>query len=200
VIEESECSEGRADQVWARIEPGWKCEALMANASLLVNPTVSRVLSALRGKKTLGEEELRSMVGVSLAVLRKAIRNLVGAALVISLAERLYRLARHVSFPKVEICAFEMKLDNWKRALYQSTRYRGFSHRVFVVMPACAPKSVVENKAIFAKMGIGLMTHATDGSTKVLVRPSKKNPRSGHQSLMALGLLLSRGSGLRLAN
>jgi len=200
IIEESNCSDGRADQVWARLETGWKCEVLIENAALLMNPTISRILAALRRKRCLAEDELKATVGVSLAVLRKVLRDLIMADLVVSLAKNLYKLAKHVTFPKMEICAFEMKLDNWKRALYQSTRYRGFSHRVFVVMPGEALKSIAQNKDQFEKMGIGLMTHGTDGDTKVVVRPSKRDPRSSYQSLMALGMLLSRGSQLSFAD
>lgn len=197
IIEESTCSDGRADQVWARLEPGWNCRTLIANASMLLNPTISRVLAALRRRKLLALEELKIAVGVSLPVLRKVLRDLVVAKLIFPVAEDLYRLSKNISFPKIEICSFEMKLDNWKRALYQSTRYHSFSHRVFVVMPREAMSSVERNKEQFVRMGIGLMTHSADGSTKILVRPSKRDPRSSYQSLMALGMLLSRGAPLR---
>jgi DNA-binding transcriptional ArsR family regulator len=196
VVEESTCSDGRADQVWARLDPGWSCDILVANASILVNRTASRILAALQQKKRIPEIQLRALVGVTQAALRKALKALLLAELIEALVGNLYRIARKISFPKIEICAFEMKLENWKRALYQSTRYRSFSHRVFVVMPDTFAEVAISKINQFEKVGIGLMTHAPDGTTKVIVRPNKKAPRSSYQSLMALGMLLSRGSEL----
>jgi hypothetical protein len=195
VVEESSCSDGRADQVWARIDPHWTCNTVVANASLLENPTASRILSTLLRRKKILEVDLLRLIGVTREVLRRSLRALLVAQLIENLTDQTFRLARNITFPKMEIIAFEMKLSNWKRALYQSTRYRSFSNRVFVVMPSDG-SAVRERLEQFKKLGIGLITHASDGTTRVLVRPRRRKPISTHQTLMALGMLLNRGDRL----
>jgi hypothetical protein len=91
--------------------------------------------------------------------------------------------------PKVEICSFELKLKNWQRALYQATRYRSFSQRVFVVMPPGSAELAYRNKYLFERANIGLVSHDTSGQSRVLVRPKKRPPNATYRTIMAIGML-----------
>lgn len=196
-VEESACSDGRADLVWVRFDQGWDCEILKANALALTNPTTSRILSSLQTAGHLSEADLLLRIGVTRDVLRKSLRILAEGSLLEMSKAKLYRLPSIVKFPKIEICSFELKLDDWRRALYQSTRYKSFSHRVFVVMPQKSAESVLKQKDRFEKLDIGLISHEMDGSSRVLIRPTKKIPTSSYRSLMALGMALTRGEYLK---
>ena len=193
---ESTCSEGRADIVWGRFHPDDCPTQIAPYAELLSNVTASRILACtLRCRAAQTQEALRRSTGVSIPVLKKWIGELQSCELLLETRDHRFRagsLAR--SLPIVEICSFELKLKNWQRALYQATRYRSFSHRVFVVMPESGVDAALQNKASFVKANVGLISHTTNGYSEVLVRPSKRKPHAAYRSIMALGMLSDKGS------
>jgi len=192
---ESTCSEGRADIVWGRFNPE-DCPAQMAPyAQMLKNGTASRILaSTLRRRSAQTEEALQKSVGVSLPVLRKWIRELLEFDLIVQTRDKRFKAGLARALPAVEICSFELKLNNWQRALYQATRYRSFSHRVFVVMPRDATNAALENSEAFRKANVGLISHTTAGQSEVLIRPLKRKPHAAHRTIMALGMLSEQGN------
>ncbi len=186
---ESRCSEGRADLVWGRFEPGCNPSKFHEHSALLQNMTASRLLAALRQPRAQSEAELTCRVGVTPAVLRRWLRAVMEAKLAVETKDFRYRAVSSRSFPSVEICSFELKLKDWKRALYQATRYRSFSHRVFVVMPPESACSAFIHEDLFRKANIGLVSHDRNGKSRVIIRPSKRQPRVGYRTIMALGML-----------
>ena len=72
-------------------------------------------------------EYLEESTGLSKQTLQKEILALCKKDLVIQNARGSYKLADKYNMPKMEIYAFELKLDNWKRALFQTIRYKTFS-------------------------------------------------------------------------
>jgi hypothetical protein len=186
---ESTCSEGRADIVWGRFEPGTCPTQFGEHSTLLQNATASRILAAMRKRASQSERDLQAKIGVTSPVLRKWLRDLVDTGLVVKTRNDRYRAASNKVFRPIEICSFELKLKDWRRALYQATRYRSFSHRVFVVMPCDSAQAAYTNKAQFCKANVGLIAHDITGRSKVLIRPSKREPQAGYRSIMALGML-----------
>ncbi|WP_213807552.1 hypothetical protein [Granulicella sp. dw_53] len=104
-----------------------------------------------------------------------------------------FRAMPRNTFPSVEICSFELKLKNWQRALYQATRYRSFSHRVFVVMPVKGAYVAYQHEEQFRKANVGLVAHEKSGQSRVLVRPKKRSPHAGYRTIMALGMFSQPG-------
>jgi len=190
---ESTCSEGRADIVWGRFEPGQNPTRLREHSALLRNPTASRLLAALRQRAAQSEEDLLQRLGVTPPVLRKWLRALLEAGFVVETNAHRYRTISSDVLPMVEICSFELKLKDWRRALYQATRYRSFSHRVFVVMPRENADTAFRYKDSFQKANIGLMAHDKTGNSKVLIRPTKRQPYAGYRTIMALGMFSESG-------
>ena len=185
---ESNCSEGRADIVWARFERGELPIKLKRHANLLQNRTASRLLATLRQGSSQSEEALLPRIGVTSPILRKWLRALSEAGLITTTRNGNFRAMPRSTLPSFEICAFELKLTNWQRALYQATRYKSFSHRVFVVMPANNAHAAFKHKEQFRKANIGLVAHELSGQSHVLVRPLKRPPYSGYRTIMALGM------------
>jgi hypothetical protein len=188
-MHESTCSEGRADIVWGRFENGRLPSEFKRHSDLLQNMTASRILASLRPGTGLFEGELFSRIGVTLPVLRRWLRALVNAELIEQTSDGAFRRIAKKRLPKVEICSFELKLKNWQRALYQATRYRSFSHRVFVVMPAEAAGVAYRHRDLFSKANVGLVSHEISGVSRVLVRPKKRPPYATHRTIMAIGML-----------
>lgn len=186
--QESTCSEGRADLVWGRFDAGFSPRDLRRHAALLQNPSASRILATLQRAPGQSEESIFQRIGVSRPVFRKWLAALVDAGLVKHSSENAYCL-KSPRLPRVEICSFELKLYNWQRALYQATRYRSFSHRVFVVMPADSADLAFRHREMFERANVGLVSHDLDGASRILVRPQKRPPHATHRTIMAIGML-----------
>lgn len=188
-MRESVCSEGRADLVWGRFEGSRSLGELRRHAGLLQNITSSRILAVLQRGAGQPEEDLLRKVGVSRPVLRKWLQALSDAGLVERDSGDFYSLADRRKMPKVEICSFELKLKNWRRALYQATRYRSFSQRVFVVMPSRSAQVAWKHKHLFQKANVGLVSHDVSGRSRILVRPKTRPPHAAYRTIMAIGML-----------
>jgi biotin operon repressor len=137
----------------------------------------------------LNVEDILRRIGVSRPVLQKRLRALVEAGLIQNDAQDFYSLIAPSKMPKVEICSFELKLKNWQRALYQATRYRSFSQRVFVVMPPGSAELAYRHKLLFERANVGLVSHDTSGQSRVLVRPRTRPPNATYRTIMAIGML-----------
>jgi hypothetical protein len=189
---ESTCSEGRADWVWAGIACDWPAGIEPKTAELLQQHTCSRILEELRLRSVRREPLLRARSGVAAATFRHWLARLVKAGLVSDLGEGRFVLGPQFALPKVEICSFEFKLENWKRAFYQAKRYRTFSHRVFVVLPTRTSQRINGAKEYFRKFNVGLITHDPDGRSETILPSVKRDPISRTSFIRALGMLLDQ--------
>lgn len=189
LVREAACSEGRADLVWGRFEEGRSLREFRRHSSLLQNLTSSRILAVLQRGPGQPIDDLAIKVGVSRPVLRKWLRKLSEAGLIEKHSGDFYTLAAPRKMPKVEICSFELKLKNWQRALYQATRYRSFSQRVFVVMPPRSAQLAWRQKHLFERANVGLVSHDVSGRSRILVRPKVRPPHAPHRTIMAIGML-----------
>ena len=193
---ESNCSEGRADWVWARIVCNWPSYTARRLANLLQQPTCSRILEILKPQAVRRESYLQAHVGVATRTFRGWLAELVEAGLVSSRGENRYVLGPRFNLPEIEICSFEFKLENWKRAFYQAKRYRTFSHRVFVVMPPRAGARVNGALGHFRTFNIGLITHDVNGNSQRLLPSRKRAPVSRAGLIRALGMLLDQAEAI----
>ena len=189
---ESTCSEGRADWVWAGIACDWPDGVTRRAAELLQQPTCSRILEMLKPQAVRREPYLRSRSGVAAPTFRRWLEALVEAGLVSRLGKGRYVLGRNFTLPQIEICSFEFKLENWRRAFYQAKRYRTFSHRVFVVMPPRTAGRVNGALEHFRRFNIGLIAHEADGASEQLLPSKKREPISRAGFIRALGMLLDQ--------
>lgn len=191
-VQESTCSEGRADWVWAASRNGWPGHVCPEIAALLLQPTCSRVLSHLQPKATRSDEYLNAKSGVTAGTFRRWLTQLIEIGLVTEVGERAF--VRGPLFPELdlEICAFEFKLANWRRALYQAIRYRTFSHRVFVVMPPKAVRPALAGEHIFRQFNVGLLTHDQQGNSTRIMSCRKQAPTSRQQFIRAVGMFLNQ--------
>lgn len=189
---ESTCSDGRADWVWAGIRCDWP-EGVPPNVGwLLRQPACSRILATLKPRSPRRKEYLQRRSGVAAATFRRHLSDLVEQDLVSDLDDNRYILGPAFVEPQVEICSFEFKLHNWKRAFHQAKRYRTFSHRVFVVMPTQVVGRLVDHLDMFRQFNIGLIGHDSDGSSERVVGSRKREPISRNGFIQALGLLLAQ--------
>ncbi len=188
-VKESYCSDGRADLVWTTLFDDWEPELSEDALNLLTQPTCSRILSLLKPEAARREDYLLSRTGVGQRTLRYWLDSLFESELIEEIGEGRWVLSSDFEFPSLEICSFEFKLDNWRRALYQATRYRTFSHRVFVVMPPESSTAALKSRAAFERLNIGLISHSVHGESHVRIPSRKRDPVSRHRFIMALGMM-----------
>lgn len=189
---ESTCSEGRADWVWAGVSCDWPSGVPIECSRLLQQPTCSRILATLKSGAVRRESILQERSGVARESFRRWLGELRDVGLVREPEQGRYALGPRFSVPDIEICSFEFKLHNWKRAFYQAKRYRTFSHRVYVVMPPNAARRVEASLDFFRTFNVGFITHDVDGRSKRILRSKKREPNSRPGFIRALGMLLSQ--------
>jgi hypothetical protein len=187
VVLESSCSEGRADLVWASFGER-DLNSFRPIAQLMQSPTCSRILALLKREAIRTEEYLLPRIGVDVKTFRGSMQQMVKEGLAAAVGDRRFVLGPEFRLPEVEICSFEFKLANWRRALYQATRYRSFSHRVYVVLPPDRVPNVGELDS-FRKLKIGLMDHSTDGESRIVIPAPKVVPTARHRLIRAVGML-----------
>jgi len=191
VFEECSWSDGRADAVWAGIRGEvYECEVVSA---ALANPPVSRIVAALAPRTPRSERRLFDACGVAPATFRSALTQAIEAELAEETQSGRFILGAAVPSSEVELCAFEFKLRDWRRALYQALRYRSFSHRVYIVRPTGRVNRALEESHRFRQFGVGLIEHCTDGSSKRRILARHQRPRSRPSFVRALGDLYDPG-------
>ncbi len=76
------------------------------------------------------------------------------------------------------ICAIELKLSNWKRALTQAFRYRSFADFSYVVLDNSRIKPAINHLSEFKSKNIGLFGLDENGSVYKYYSPIIKPPYS----------------------
>lgn len=187
-VRESTCSSGRADWVWSGYRSSHQLFA--EHADLLQQPTCSRILASLKGDSPRRHDYLKASSGVSATTFRRSLLQLISVELVTEVSTRRYVLGPTFRVPTIEICSFEFKLNDWRRALYQAKRYRSFSHRVYVVAPPSTVNRMTTSLDTFRRFGIGIIAHGLDGISKRVLACRKRSPISRHNFIQAVGMLV----------
>lgn len=189
--QESTCSEGRADWVWAGFNCDWFDGAPDHWAVVLQQQCASLIMSWLKPQAPRSDDYLHERIGVTRQTLKRSIDALLECELIEKLDDSGYVLGSGFRIPQIEICSFEFKLDNWRRAFQQAKRYRAFSHRVYVVMPEDRLHRIGEAETFFRRFNVGLIGHSADGSSTRRLLSRKIAPHAPHNFIQALGFLLN---------
>ncbi len=74
--------------------------------------------------------------------------------------------------------AVEVKLNSWRRAMYQASRYKDFADESWVVLDAEQSSSALVHLDIFRRFNIGLATLSDRSELRIAVRPRFQLPRN----------------------
>ena len=162
-----------------------------SRSELLCQETCCRIVVALCVKQPKSLKRVAFEAARSHETVRYWLRRMEHAGLVEAISSRGYVLGPKSNLPNCEIWCFEGKLRNWRRALYQATRYRAFAHRSFVVMPEGHVRSAEAQLQLFRLARVGLLAVDDDGCLRVIMRPRLKQPRSAVMFTMAKARALS---------
>ena len=162
-----------------------------SRSELLRQETCCRIVVALCVKQPKSVKRVAFEAARSHETVRYWLRRMERESLVQAISSRGYVLGPKSNLPNCEICCFEGKLRNWRRALYQATRYRAFAHRSFVVMPERYVRSAEAQLQLFRLARVGLLALDDEGYLRVIMKPRLKQPRSAVMFTMAQARALS---------
>jgi DNA-binding transcriptional ArsR family regulator len=178
---------GRADVVVARVPARLRRRPAH---SVLSNKTACRLVLALERSRTpLSANDLAVRLGLSAPTVRRWLAELRRTKVVVYNAGRFTVRWDTTRLPAVDLWSFEAKLTNWQRALYQATRYKAYSSKVFVVMPTNRARAAMKHIDRFRRANVGLIT--VDESCKIQIKrmPRREPPYSPSLYRMATALI-----------
>ncbi len=173
---EFDCGFGIADAVIFKYK---KKQSLLDLGN--IDPEWAFTLKALPYRKNFSLDYLCKLSGSSTTSAKKAINNFIKAGYCRSKDNNTYIKNRQPRELCYSIIAIEAKLKNWKRALWQASRYKTFASESWVVLDRRHASSAIKNIDTFKRFNIGLATFSTDGFYDEHYSPKK----DAHQSEIA---------------
>lgn len=108
----------------------------------------------------------------------------------------LYYLNDYPDITKVRLWTFELKLTDWKRALFQALQYCSFTDYSVVVFPLDRKNVLQKNKSIFLLFGIGIMLFdPIQMKYEWLIKPKHIHYHSKFSRVYALNQIINRLNG-----
>lgn len=191
ISKELACRQGVPDYVATTTSLSLPAASQQAIAGALSLPACARLLALLKPASARSESYLWKMSGLSDRVVSQSVRRLVESGLVETRLDARLVLSPLVAKLDCELWAFELKLADWQRALYQALQYQAFANRAIVVVPEESSRRFEKNLERFKRFGIGLVIVGTDGSgLREVVSARKKKPASRLHRYVALGHFL----------
>lgn len=192
VYREVVCQQGIADFV-----------GLTSAASVFLNNNLeelsstdssSQILSLLKLNSGRKIKFLSGRIGITDATLNRVLKELISKNYVVKKNE-LYYLSKSYNLDKTNIWAFELKLSNWKRALFQALQYKAFANYSVVVFPLAKEKLIKENLDPFQKLNIGVLLFNPETlESKWISRAKKEHSISRWHTVFLLGQISNQFS------
>lgn len=79
--------------------------------------------------------------------------------------------------PIVQICAIEAKRKEWRKALYQASRYQDFAHQTWVLLDAASVSPALTALDTFKRLNVGLATINKMKEVAIYLSPKTESPR-----------------------
>lgn len=190
LMDEVDGIHGRVDRMMVSVPSALR--PTKSRSELLQQETCCRIIVSLRAKQPKSSEQLAVDTGRSHVTVRFWLARMSDEELIRALHGNQYVLGPKSALPDCEIWCFEGKLKNWKRALYQASRYRAFAHRSFVVMPETSIQPAERQIEKFKLAHVGLLSLNCKGEFRIITKPAPQQPRSLVMYTMAKGHALTR--------
>lgn len=144
-----------------------------------LNPSLAVLAATGDVPRNVSAATITGASGIGLTSARLLLAQMSSAGVTRKTRQRgVYRQVRHLA-PVVDwIVAVEVKLTNWKRALYQAARYQDFANEAWVVLDHERAGSAIENSERFTRFNVGLATLDARRNLRIVFRPRFELPRS----------------------
>lgn len=154
----------------------------------------SIVLSLLKHKAGRKRQYIKEKSNISDATLNRVLKELQNNGLICE-RDGLYYLFMNSAATNDNVWAFELKLSNWKRAMFQALQNKAFANYSVVVFPFEREKVLQQNISLFDSLNVGvLLFDSKTKKSKWLKRPRKEKSISKWQTLFLLGKVAKQHS------
>jgi len=156
-------------------------------ANAMSKPSSAMILSILKSKSPRTTNYIKMKTAISQPVVKNTLK-LLESVKIIERNNNSYMLSENFPNHKLEFWAFELKVENWQRALYQALQYKTFSHRSFVVIWGENIQRAKRQIEKFKTLNVGLIALDTiDPTLEVIHFPRRSKPASKYHYIYALG-------------
>lgn len=175
-----------------RGRPDFVCLQKSGNEELAIHTTGlglvgATILAALNRSTGRAFEDIQLKTGYAASSIRQVLVRLVAAGLIKKSRNEKFKLVPGRGLDDLETVAFELKLKNAKRALYQAQQYRCFADRVYVVVPPQMVGSFDKYQVAMTLWGIGLASFdPLKKRFRVEVPSAGKRPKTKHQAIYTI--------------
>lgn len=170
---ELDSNNGIADIVFYKLRKNWSTYEKIRN----IKPQWAAFLVSLPYRKTFTASEAAALASISEASAIRVLKDFVHNGYCVK-SDNGWIKQRQPVPPINKITAIEAKLRNWKKALYQATRYLEFANESWVLLDDYHSKPAIKHLNEFKKRNIGLLTINRQGSIELLFQPTHKKPKS----------------------
>lgn len=143
-----------------------------------VPPEWAYTLRVLPYRKNFSLELLTNLSCTSISVSKKAINNFIDAGFCKEKSKNVFIKTKQPRVISHSIIAVEAKLRDWKKAIWQASRYKTFANESWVLLDEKHSNPAINNIAEFKKFNIGLATFSTNGYYDVHFSPRKEMHKS----------------------
>lgn len=157
-----------------------------------LDPVGAFAMAYLSHTRWVSLKKLGRVVSTGLTKTRQLVSALESRGLVETRAELVKALTRQTNLVIDYIAAFELKLENWQRALEQAGRHLWFASRSYVVMPGRSEKLArrLAQNCIAWKVG-AILCHSSD-KWESLTRPPRTTVPTSHIGWLLNESIVSR--------
>ncbi|MGD7023603.1 hypothetical protein ACQCVK_13465 [Rossellomorea vietnamensis] len=194
ILNEVDCWQGRADvaEVISENIQLLSSEISQEQVSLLRNLTCAKIISLLHYNSNRTTRFIYNKIGIQTKTIDAWLSKLIKAEIIVNVEVGKFRIHPEFLLPNVKFIAYEVKLYNWKRALYQAIQYKGFANKSYVVMPHKNIKPAINNLQAFVANNIGLIEVYNDGSFKTILQSRNCRPTSKAFNIIGMGIAFDR--------
>lgn len=188
IYKEVVCQQGIADFVGLVAKEKFEQLEIFENVHSLESGTL--IFSLLKPKAVRSKRYLQEKTGLSEKTITRVLKELCENEVIVEEKEELYHLSSNALMPRLDIWAFELKISNWKRALFQALQYKAFANYSVVVFPFERESVLAKQMELFRELNVGiLLFDVRNEKVKFLLHPQKEKSSSKWHTLFALGKL-----------
>lgn len=175
VLSEFESSVGRADVLFYSLKKNWRDHVLYGQ----IRPRWLYALRTLPFRKRFTVEDFAFSSGVSNKTAMKALLDYKRLGYCRLSKENGYWIKIRQPAPIVDsIIAIEAKLKDWKRAMSQAYRYRGYADQAWVILDSSYANGAIAATYEFQRLNVGLKVMDKANRIETLVTPRLHPPKS----------------------
>ncbi|MCA1318370.1 hypothetical protein LC085_00480 [Bacillus tianshenii] len=192
ILREVDCWQGRADIVEGFSNDIYTSINTFSDEQILLirNLTCAKIISLLNHTTARTKKLIYNNLGIQKKTIDVWLVRLLEEEILAETRPDRFIIHPNFSLPEIKFTAYEVKLYNWKRALYQATQYKGFSNKSYVVMPKKHIQPAINNLQAFVANNIGLIEVNDDGRFKILLKSRNLRPTSKAFNIIGKGIAL----------